>query len=199
VGRTEAGDKLWRYSALARLWSWALMGASALLFGLSVLLQAGSREGLDLRWLGVAIAATGGTGALFFPLLRVWLRRSALPSLRLPQARRASGARRLEATPADWRRWALITWALLVVGGFAMLTFLIGLLGGGGIAEGVVVGMLAAWGLATLEDARRIERAEAAEGRRYYAACRRPAAVGDRLVWFPEGARGARAPRLDPS
>jgi hypothetical protein len=188
VARTGGADKLWRYSALARLWSWALIGAAALLLALAALLEAGSREGLTLGWVGVAVAASGGTGIVFFPLLRVWLRRSALPSLRLGQARRASGARRLEATPGDWRRWAVLTWALLVVGGFAMLMFLIGLLGGGGIAEGVVVGTLAAWGLATLEDARRIERAEVAEGRRYYAACRRPAAVGDRLVWFREGA-----------
>jgi hypothetical protein len=197
MASTAGADKLWRYSALARLWSWALIGAAALLLVLSALLQVGSDEGLDLRWVGVAVAATGGTGIVFFPLLRVWLRRSALPSLRLPQARKASGARRLEATPADWRRWAFITWALLVVGGFAMLTFLIGLLGGGGVAEGVVVGVLAAWGLATLEDARRIERAEVAERRRYYASCRRPAAVGDRLVWFPEraGAGGGAAGR----
>jgi hypothetical protein len=72
-----------------------------------------------------------------------------------------------------------------------MMTFLIGVLGGGGTAEGVVVGLIAAWGLATLEDARAIDRAEDAEGRRYYAAVRRPAAVGDHLVWLPaEGDAG---------
>jgi len=189
VASTQGGDKLWRYSALARLWSWGLIGSAPVLFLLAVALQAGSKDGLDLEWFGVAVAATGGTGVLFYPLLRVWLRRSALPSLHLPKARKASGARRLEATSADWRRWRIITWAVLVVGGFAMMTFLIGVLGGGGIAEGVVVGVLAAWGLATLEDARRIERAEIDEGRRYYASCRRPAAVGDRLVWFPEKAK----------
>jgi hypothetical protein len=65
-----------------------------------------------------------------------------------------------------------------------MLVFLIGVLGAGGTAEGVVVGMVAAWGAATLEDARRIDAAEAAEGRRYYAACRRPTGVGGKLVWI---------------
>ena len=59
------------------------------------------------------------------------------------------------------------------------------LLADAGVAEGVVVGMLAAWGLATLEDARRIRRTEDAEGRDYFAACRRPTSVGDRLVWVP--------------
>ena len=126
----------------------------------------------------------------------MWLRKTALPSVRLPQAVRASGPRRLEATPRDWRRWALFTGVVLLVGGAAMLTFLIGVLGRGGIAEGVVVGMLAAWGLATLEDARRIESIEAAEGRRYFAACRRPTGVGNRLVWLPRRARGGR-PGLD--
>ena len=71
-----------------------------------------------------------------------------------------------------------------------MLTFLVGVLGRGGIAEGVVVGMIAAWGLATLEDARRIEGIEAAEGRRYYAACHRPTGVGNRLVWLPRRPAG---------
>jgi hypothetical protein len=47
------------------------------------------------------------------------------------------------------------------------------------------VGMLAAWGLATLKDARRIESIEADEGRRYFAACRRPTGVGNQLVWMP--------------
>ena len=56
--------------------------------------------------------------------------------------------------------------------------------GRGGTAEGVVVGMLAAWGAATLEDVRRIRAIERSEGRRYFAACRRPTGVGNRLVWL---------------
>jgi hypothetical protein len=53
--------------------------------------------------------------------------------------------------------------------------------------------MLAAWGAATLEDVRRIRAIETAEDRRYYAACRRPTGVGNRLVWLP-GAVTHRAP-----
>jgi len=104
--------------------------------------------------------------------------------VRLPQAVRATGPRRLEASPRDWRRWAAVTCGVLLVGGAAMLVFLVGVLGPGGTAEGVVVGMLAAWGAATLEDVRRIRAAELAEGRRYYAACRRPTGVGSKLVWI---------------
>jgi hypothetical protein len=48
--------------------------------------------------------------------------------------------------------------------------------------------MLAAWGLATLDDARRITAIEAEEGRRYFAACRRPTGVGNHLVWLPRRA-----------
>ena len=48
--------------------------------------------------------------------------------------------------------------------------------------------MLAAWGAATLEDVRRIRAAERAEARRYYASCRRPTGVGNKLVWVPHRA-----------
>jgi len=179
------GEKLWRYSSLARLWSWALIGTAAALLVLAAGLEAGSPGGVDGTWLGVALGITGVTGVILFPLFRVWLRRAALPSVRLPHAIRASGPRRLEASPADWRRWAVVTSVALLVGGAAMLVFLVGVLGRGGTAEGVVVGMLAAWGLATLEDARRIRRTEDSEGRDYFAACRRPTSVGDRLVYVP--------------
>lgn len=176
-------EKLWRYASLARLWSWSLIAVAGVLLCLSIALQAGAREGLDGRWFAAALGITGITGAILFPLFRIWLRKAALPSVRLPDAVRASGPRRLEASPRDWRRWALVTNLILVVGGFAMLLFLVGLLGRGGTAEGVVAGMLAAWGAATLEDARRIRQTERREGRRYYAACRRPTGVGNRLVW----------------
>lgn len=182
---TSSGEKLWGYASLARLWSWCLIVVSGLLLLLSIALQAGAVEGLSSRWFAAVIGVSGVTGILLYPLFRVWLRRSALPSVRLPQAVRATGPRRLEASPRDWRRWALVTGAILLVGGAAMLLFLVGVLGRGGTAEGVVVGMIAAWGAATLEDARRIRAIEAAEGRRYYAACRRPTGVGNRLVWLP--------------
>lgn len=187
-GVAEGGEKLWGYASLARLWSWTLIVVAGLLLLLSIAIQAATDEGLEAGWWAAALGITGVTGVLCYPFFRVWLRKSALPSVRLPQAVRASGPRRLEATPRDWRRWALFTGVVLLVGGAAMLTFLIGVLGRGGTAEGVVVGMLAAWGLATLDDARRITAIEAAEGRRYFAACRRPTGVGNRLVWLPRRA-----------
>ncbi len=180
----SADEKLWRYASLARLWSWSLIVVAALLLPLSVAIQAGSDEGLSGRWFATLIGITGLTGALLFPLFRVWLRSTAMPSVRLPQAVRATGPRRLEATARDWRRWALVSGGVLLAGGAAVLVFLIGVLGAGGTAEGVVVGMIAAWGAATLEDVRRIRAAEDAEGRRYYAACRRPTGVGRKLVWI---------------
>jgi hypothetical protein len=184
-------ERLWGYASLARLWSWTLIGVSGALLLLSIGIQAGTDQGLDLRWFSAALGITGLTGVLCYPLFRVWLRKTALPSVRLPQAVRASGPRRLEATPRDWRRWAAFSAVILLIGGAAMLVFLVGVLGRGGTAEGVVVGMLAAWGAATLEDVRRIVAIERAEGRRYYAACRRPTGVGNRLVWVPRRAADA--------
>ncbi|HEX2503290.1 MAG TPA: hypothetical protein VHK00_05060 [Miltoncostaeaceae bacterium] len=177
-------EKLWRYANLARLWSWSLIVVAGLLLLLAIAIQAGSDGGASGRWFATLLGVTGLTGVLLFPLFRVWLRKAALPSVRLPQAVRATGPRRLEASPRDWRRWAVASGAILLVGGAAMLVFLIGVLGTGGTAEGVVVGMVAAWGAATLEDVGRIRAAEAAEGRRYYAACRRPTGVGSKLVWI---------------
>lgn len=192
---TQSGEKLWGYASLARLFSWTLIAVSGLMLLLSIGLQAATEEGLDSRWYAAAFGITGLTGVISYPLFRVWLRKTALPSVRLPQAVRASGPRRLEATPRDWRRWAVFSGVVLTVGGAAMLTFLIGVLGRGGTAEGVVVGMLAAWGAATLEDVRRIRAVERAEGRRYYAACRRPTGVGNKLVWLPRKAAEPAAPR----
>lgn len=184
----DGDEKLWRYATLARMWSWCLIGVAAALLALSVGLQAGAPEGLSGRWWAAVVGVTGLTGAILYPLFRVWLRRTALPSVRLPQAVRASGPRRLEASPRDWRRWALVTALVLLAGGAATLIFLVGVLGRGGTAEGVVVGMVAAWGAATLEDVRRIRAAERREGRAYYAACRRPTGVGRHLVWLPRRA-----------
>jgi hypothetical protein len=194
VARALGPEKLWRYSRLARLWSWALIWSAVILLGLTFAIRASSDDGVDVRFLGVVLGVTGATALIFFPFLRFWLRRAALPSLRLPQATKASGPRRLEASASDWRRWTLVTGLILTVGGAAMLIFLVGVLGPGGTAEGVVVGVLAAWGLATLEDARRIDDAVAADNRLYYAACRRPTGVGNRLVWVAAGTKkGKRA------
>ncbi len=187
MARATGREMLWRYPSLVRLWSWALIGVGAALLALATGFQAGSQAGLSVRWIGVVLGVTGGTGGLFLPLLRMWLRKTA-PSAYLVKATPLRGQRRLEAGPGDWRRWGVTTVAVLLVGSAAMLLFLIGVLresGPDGIAEGVVVGLVAAWGLVTLEDARRIERTERAEGRRYFAATDRPTAAGNKLVWAP--------------
>lgn len=180
-------EKLWRYTSLVRLWSWALIGVGAAMLAVGAAVQAGSEHGLSAQWVGVALGVSGATGVLFYPLLRMWLRKTA-PSEYLPRAKRLGGPRRLEAGPSDWRRWALLTSAFLFVGSAAMLAFLVGVLrdsGPDGIAEGVVVGLVGAWGVVTLGDARSIERTERREGRRYFATGNRPTAAGNRLVWVP--------------
>ncbi len=184
MGRGQQ-EKLWRYTSLVRLWSWALIGVGGAMLLVGAGLQAGSATGLSATWVGVAVAVSGLTGSVFYPLLRMWLRKTA-PSGYLPRATRLSGPRRLEAGPADWRRWGLLTVVFLLIGSAAMLAFLVGVLrdsGPDGIAEGVVVGVVAAWGLVTLGDARTIERTEHVEGRCYFAAGDRPTAAGNRLVW----------------
>lgn len=186
MGRGQQ-DKLWRYTSLVRLWSWALIGVGGAMLLVGAALQAGSSNGLSATWIGIALAVSGLTGAVFYPLLRMWLRKTA-PSGYLPKATRINGARRLEAGPADWRRWGAMTVVFLLLASAAMLAFLVGVLrdsGPDGIAEGVVVGVVAAWGLVTLRDARAIERTERAEGRRYFASGDRPTAAGNRLVWTP--------------
>ena len=180
-------EKLWRYTSLVRLWSWALIGVGAAMLVVGAAVQAGSEHGLSAQWVGVALGVSGITGVLFYPLLRMWLRKTA-PSEYLPRAKRLGGPRRLEAGPSDWRRWGFVTTAFLFVGSAAMLAFLVGVLrdsGPDGIAEGVVVGVVGAWGVVTLGDARSIERTERREGRQYFATGNRPTAAGNRLVWVP--------------
>lgn len=183
----RSGDeKLWRYADLARLWSLSLIGVAVALLALAVALQAGSADGLSGRWFATAFGVAIITGIILYPLFRVWLRTS-LPSARLPDADRAGGARRLEASPRDWRRWSILTAVVLFAGGTAMMIFLIAVLGSGGTAEGVVAAVLAAWGAATLHDVRHIRDTEQTEGRRYYAACERPIGAGNNLVWTRAG------------
>lgn len=192
-------EKLWRYRGLAKLWSWALIIAAIGLLGLAIPLEIGSPGGLDASYLISLGAISVVTAAVLYPFFLMWLRRSAMPSLRLEEAEPASGPRRLEASNADWRRWSAITTLLIFAGGAAVMVFLIGMLGRGGTAEGVTVGMIAAWGLATLRDTRRISSAEAEQGRRYYAACRRPTGVGHKLVWVPSERGSAEPAREDAS
>ena len=178
-------EKLWRYTSLVRLWSWSLIGVGLGLLVVGTLIQLGSEQGLSAQWFGVVVLVSGLTGVVFFPLLRMWLKKTA-PSEYLTRAKRMSGPRRLEAAPRDWRRWGTMTVVFLLFGSAAMLAFLVGVLrdsGPDGIAEGVVIGLLAAWGLVIMDDARRIERTEASEGRVYFTAADRPTAAGNRLVW----------------
>ena len=192
-------EKLWRYSGLARLWSWALIVASLGLLVLAIPLEAGSPGGLDARYLISLVVMSVLTAAVLYPFFLMWLRRSAMPSLRLEHAEPSGSRRLLAASSADWRKWGLITTVLIFAGGAAVMVFLVALLGRGGTAEGVTVGMIAAWGLATLRDTRKISSAEAEQGRRYYAACKRPTGVGHKLVWVPAEDGEERAPRRDAS
>ncbi len=181
--RIGARDLLWNYAQLARMYALELLLVSLLLVIVSIILEATSEDGWSWTWLGTLVAITGITGLVFFPLLRSWLRRGGLPSISLPDAQPAGGARMLAAAPSDWARFAALTGVLLFVSAFATLLFLVAVLGRGGTAEGVVIGVLLAWGFVTLEDGRRITRAEADEERVYWAAGRRPWGAGNRLVY----------------
>lgn len=176
-------DLLWDYARLARMYGIQLLGVSVALVAVSIILEATSEDGWSWWWLGTLIAMTGITGLVFFPILRVWLRKGGLPSIRLPDAQPAEGRRMLAAAPGDWRSFAAIVAILLFVSAGATLLFLVAVLGRGGTAEGVVIGVLLAWGFVTLEDSRRIARTQLEEKRMYWAAARRPWGAGNRLVF----------------
>ena len=176
-------DLLWDYARLARMYGIQLLGVSAALVAVSIILEATSEDGWSWWWLGTLTAMTGITGLVFFPILRVWLRKGGLPSIRLPDAQPAEGRRMLAAAPGDWRSFAAIVAILLFISAGATLLFLVAVLGRGGTAEGVVIGVLLAWGFVTLEDARRIARTQLEEKRMYWAAARRPWGAGNRLVF----------------
>ena len=176
-------DLLWDYARLARMYGIQLLGVSLALVAVSIILEATSEDGWSWWWLGTLIAMTGITGLVFFPILRVWLRKGGLPSIRLPDAQPAEGRRMLAAAPGDWRSFAAIVAILLFVSAGATLLFLVAVLGRGGTAEGVVIGVLLAWGFVTLEDSRRIARTQLEEKRMYWAAARRPWGAGNRLVF----------------
>jgi hypothetical protein len=121
---------------------------------------------------------------VFFFLLRGWMGNGGLPSALLPDAAADSGVpRRTEPTPRNWLVWTLSLGVGLFISSVLIMGFLIGVLGGGGLAEGVVSGVLIAWGLVTIQDVRRVEEIEADQQRTYFAACKRPVSVGSVLVW----------------
>lgn len=176
--------KLWDYTRVSRVWGWTLVVVGVLMLGVGAGVEAGDpADGLETRWIVVASASFVSAVVVFFPLLRMWLMPAGMPSGRLPMAERDSGKRLLEAGPADWRVWTAMLGAVVFMVSAMMMGFLVGILGGGGMAEGVVGGVLVAWGLVTIEDARRVARIQAEEGRVYFAACRRPVNMGRSLVW----------------
>lgn len=182
---TMARDKLWNYARIARIWAWALIASAPAMLILGALVEMGDpRDGMEGSWVPIALASFASALVIFFFVLRVWMRPSAVPTGRLQLARPEKGRQRLlEAGARDWRVWSTILFVLVIGAGFVMMGFLVGVLGGGGMPEGVVAGVMAAWGLVTLEDVRQLHRIEHDEGRTYYAACRRPVSVGDTLVW----------------
>ncbi len=177
-------DLLWDYPRLSGLYGGVLFGVSAALLVLSAVLEATSEDGWSWVWLGVVIAIAGITGLIFLPLLSVWLRRSGLASIRLPDAQQVDGSRLLEAGPRDWRNWGILASLVMFVASAFMLVFLVAVLGRGGMAEGVVIGVLAAWGVVTMADGQKILAAQAEEGRQYFAAGQRPTGAGNRLVFM---------------
>ena len=176
-------DLLWDYARLSRVYGLVFIGVSLALLVASAILEATSEDGWSWVWLGVVIGVAGITGLIFLPLLSVWLRRSGLASVRLPDAQRADTGRLLEAGPREWRNWTILASVLLFIAGAFVLLFLVALLGRGGTAEGVVIGVIAAWGVVTLADGQKIEVTEIEEGRRYWAAGQRPTGAGNRLVF----------------
>ncbi|MSO44277.1 MAG: hypothetical protein EXQ74_03040 [Thermoleophilia bacterium] len=181
--RLGAKDILWDYARLARLYGLELIGVAIALLVVSAILEATSEDGWSWSWLGVVVGIAGITGLIFFPLLSVWLRRGGLPSIRLPDAQASQGSRILAAAPSDWRRWTVATSALLFIACAAMLVFLVAVLGRGGTAEGVVIGVLMAWGYVTVADGLLIETTQSQEKRAYWAVGRRPTGAGNRLLF----------------
>ena len=173
-------ERLWGYARLTRMWARSMLVAAALVALFAVVVTVGDGDADRGRWAIIFAAVTLGTFVVGAPFVRFAI---APPSSRLPEARPLSGRRRLEALPGEWRRWGLISAAVVTVGSAAMMLFLIAILGDGGTAEGVVVGLLAAWSVATFADAHQITATEGGEGRTYYAAVRSPTAVGRHLVW----------------
>ena len=193
-------EKLWRYTRLSRIWARTLIVVGILVFAVGLSMQIGDSSSAFASWIVTAVATVVPSTLVFFFLLRGWMGNGGLPSARLPDAAADSGVpRRSEPTSRNWLTWTLTLGAALFVSSVLIMGFLIGVLGGGGVAEGVVAGVLIAWGLVTTRDVRRVERIEAEQERAYFAACRRPVGVGSVLVWRTTTTAGPvaeRAPRV---
>jgi hypothetical protein len=184
----HAPEKLWRYTSLLKVVAWVMIVVGALVIPMSMVAQAAD-PGVDGGYVVTILGTTLGTGVLFVPLLHMWMRKSR-PSAFLPRAEKLRGPRRIPASRRDLVRWGVTLGVFLFIATVLMVSFLVGVLetsGADGIAEGAVAGLMMAWGLFTLGDARRIARTEAAEGRTYFTVAHRPTAAGNRLMWTVSG------------
>jgi hypothetical protein len=177
-------EKLWRYARLSRIWARTLVVVGVMVFAVGLSLQIGRSASSTLNGIAFAFGTLIVSVPVFFFLLRGWMGNGGLPSSRLADASaEPASPRRLEASNRNWRTWTLGLAAALFISSVLILGFLVGTLGGGGIAEGVVAGVLVAWGLVTANDVRRLERIEVEQSRTYFAACKRPVSVGSVLVY----------------
>ena len=176
-------EKLWRYTSLVKAIAWALICVSMLMLPMSLLAQLG--DGLTVKYAGTLLGISGITGVLFYPLMHMWFRKSR-PSAYLERATKLSGPRRMPAAQRDIVRWGVTVGVFLFIATVFMVGFLVPVLkdsGPSGIAEGVVVGVMAAWGVFNLDDVRKIQLAEREQGRTYFTVGHRPTAAGNRLFW----------------
>jgi NhaP-type Na+/H+ or K+/H+ antiporter len=189
--RAVTDEKLWRYSRLSRIWSRTLVVVGVLVFAVGLAMQIGESGHAFVSWLVTAVATLIASTLVFFFLLRGWMSNGGLPSARLadatPEPRRP---RRMEATSRNWSSWTWMLGGALFLSSVLIMGFLIGVLGGGGVAEGVVAGVLIAWGVVTASDVIRLERIEAEQRRIYFAACKRPVSVGSVLIWRTDDGPG---------
>ena len=178
-------ERRWRYARIADMWSSALLVTVPLILGVAAAVQAGSNEGLGGRWLLVTLIGTVATGAVGYALMGG----VAAPSSRLGLAEPGAADIPEPATPGEWRRWQMICLALATIGSLAMFLFLLATLGRGGLVEAAVAGVIAAVGLATRRDARRIDEIETREKRAYFSVGPSPTGAARRLVWTasPDG------------
>jgi hypothetical protein len=182
---TASPERLWRYTSLVRATAWALIAVGMLMLPLSLVGQLSS--GLSVGYVGTLVGISGVTGVLFYPLMHLWFKRSR-PSAYLERAKPLSGPRRIAAGAGDIRRWGFTVGVFLFIGTVLMVGFLVPVLrdsGPDGIAEGVVVGLMAAWGVFNLDDVRRIVADEETTGRTYFTVGHRPTAAGNRLYFTP--------------
>lgn len=175
-----ADDRRWRYARITGMWSNALLAAVPPVLVVAAVVQAGSDDGLNGRWLAVALLGTVATAVIGYLLMGG----VAAPSSRLGLAERARRGVADSPTGAEWRRWQVICLAIAVVGSLSMFLFLLAILGRGGLVEAAVAGVIVAVGLATRRDARRIREIEEDAERRYYAVGPSPTGAGRRLVWI---------------